>query len=127
MLRFTDNTTQLIRSTKERAEVLDQLQSFNHEVGLAINRYKSILMLIHQLSSLLKDYEEITYFQYFGSMKTCRQDISRWEQTVRLRIAAMIQLNKEWKDHYVTTRIKGHLVCILVYQITTYSCTARNR
>nr|XP_037868506.1 uncharacterized protein LOC119628825 [Bombyx mori] len=112
-LRYADDTTLLASSEAEMKELLDRLEAISLNMGLAINKSKTKLLVVDRFSStqrtdLLAEYEAVDQFVYLGSVIT---DKGSCEPEIRRRIGmaktAMTQLSKVWKDPMRTN------VCIL--------------
>ncbi|XP_047041071.1 uncharacterized protein LOC124645313 [Helicoverpa zea] len=125
-LRYADDTTLLASSETEMAELLNRLETVSLQMGLAINKSKTKLMVIDrfatiQRTNLLQEYETVDQFQYLGSTITNKGSS---ESEIRRRIGmartAMTELSKVWKDRNITNRTKMHLVRILVFPIALY-------
>lgn len=125
-LRYADDTTLLASSEAEMKELLDRLEAISLNMGLAINKSKTKLLVVDRFSStqrtdLLAEYEAVNQFVYLGSVIT---DKGSCEPEIRRRIGmaktAMTQLSKVWKDRNVSNRTKIHLVHSLVFPIALY-------
>lgn len=125
-LRYADDTTLFASSENEMAELLRRLETASLEMGLAINKSKTKLMIVDrfdtiQRTDILQDYETVNQFQYLGSLITNKGSS---EPEIRRRIGmaktAMTQLSKVWKDRNIRYRTKIHLVRTLVFSIALY-------
>ncbi|XP_028034121.1 uncharacterized protein LOC114245976 [Bombyx mandarina] len=108
-LRYADDTTLLASSEAEMKELLVRLEAISLNMGLAINKSKTKLLVVDRFSSiqrtdLLAEYEAVDQFVYLGSVIT---DKGSCEPEIRRRIGmaktAMTQLSKVWKDHWHLT------------------------
>ncbi|XP_062525565.1 uncharacterized protein LOC119628825 [Bombyx mori] len=109
-LRYADDTTLLASSEAEMKELLDRLEAISLNMGLAINKSKTKLLVVDRFSStqrtdLLAEYEAVDQFVYLGSVIT---DKGSCEPEIRRRIGmaktAMTQLSKVWKDQLKVTK-----------------------
>nr|XP_037870087.1 uncharacterized protein LOC119629162 [Bombyx mori] len=109
------------------AELLYKLETVSMEMGLAINKSKTKLMIIDrfkaiQRNNVLHDYETVTQFPYLGSLITNKGSS---EPEIRRRTgmakSAMTQLSNILRDRNITHRTKIHLVRTLVFSIALYS------
>ncbi|CAB3234021.1 unnamed protein product [Arctia plantaginis] len=101
-LSYADGITLFASSEVEMAELLMRPETISLEMGLAINKSKTKLMVIDRFASvqqtnLQQEYETVDQFQYLDSVITHGGSC---ETAIRIRIGIektkMTQLNKLW-------------------------------
>nr|ADI61821.1 endonuclease-reverse transcriptase [Bombyx mori] len=124
-LRYADDTTLLATTEAEMTELLNRMEHIGLEMGLALNRSKTKIMVVDRTKKLelsgTLNLELVDNFIYLGSNIN---NTGSSELEVRRRIGmakgAMTQLGKIWKDHNITQKTKTKLVLTLVFSIFIY-------
>lgn len=124
-LRYADDTTLLAASEIEMSKFLDRMERISKDLGLAINRSKTKVMIVDrtgrlELSGTL-NLEVTDNFVYLGSNisnnGSCEPEIRR---RIGMAKGAMSQLDKIWKDKNISMNTKSNLVRTLVFSIFIY-------
>ncbi|XP_012544182.2 transposon TX1 uncharacterized 149 kDa protein [Bombyx mori] len=110
-LRYADDTTLLAANESEMTALMSKLEKISLELGLAINRSKTKVMVIDRMNKLEHTgslhLETTERFIYLGSMiantGSCEPEIRR-----RIGIAktAMSQLDSIWSDRNISIKTK---------------------
>lgn len=136
-LRYADDTVLLTTSMEDMRLLLQKLEAESLNLGLAINRSKTKLMIVDRAQKLA-DIDDIGVdvvqnYIYLGS-QICND--GSCEPEIRRRIAmakdAMTRLNGLWKNRGITNTTKMRLVRALIfpiflYGVETWTIKARER
>ena len=125
-LRYADDTTLLEESKEELLQLVTSVKEKCTHAGLYLNLKKTKVMSTEEIEEFEVDGEKVGVvrdFVFLGAKiedsGSCKGDILR---RLALGRAAMIGLNKIWKDTDITITTKCRIVNALVFPVVLYGC-----